>query len=120
MDHWREAFGPDLIEVQYEDLATDPDPTIHALLERCGLQPEPPCFRPHEQGGVVTTLSQGAVRQPINRDAIETWKTYSDQLTVLRDALPARDGRLMARVARVTILWHFGRPNTRSRAWWNW
>lgn len=87
MDHWRQAFGPDLIDVRYEDLATDPEPTIRALLERCGLQPEPRCFRPHDQGGAVTTLSQGAVREPIHAGAISAWKTYSDRLTVLRDAL---------------------------------
>ncbi len=92
MDHWRAAFGPDLIEVRYEDLVTNPEPNIRALLGRCGLEPEAGCFRPHDQAGAVTTLSQSAVREPINRRAIDAWKVYAEQLHGLRDALGAMAG----------------------------
>jgi tetratricopeptide (TPR) repeat protein len=86
-DHWRRWLDGDLVEVEYEALASDPEPQIRALLSGCGLPFEDACLRPHETAGPVSTASSSQVRRPIGRDRIGGWRRYEDRLAPLRSAL---------------------------------
>ena len=87
MAHWREALGDHLIVVRYEHLVADPQGAITALLDRCGLAPEPACYQPEEAAGSVLTLSQSSVRAPITASAVGAWRAYANKLEPLRRSL---------------------------------
>ena len=56
MDYWA-AIQPDrLIEVDYEDLVSEPEVTVRDLLRRCGLDYSESCLRFHESGRSVGTV----------------------------------------------------------------
>jgi tetratricopeptide (TPR) repeat protein len=87
MDHWRAVLGDALVTLRYEDLVQDPVRAIGRLLASCDLSPDPACFEPHKARGAVATLSQAAVRAPINPGSIGAWKAYAEPLAPLRAAL---------------------------------
>lgn len=78
MAHWRAVLPPDrLFAVEYEALATDPEPTIRRLLAACGLAWDPACLAPERRAAVVRTPSKWQVRQPIGAGAIGGWRRYA-------------------------------------------
>lgn len=87
--HWRRALGDGLIVVEYERLVSDPETQIPGLLQRCGLDVEAACSRPHETPGAVASSSSTQVRSPITRERIGAWRRYERQLEGLRRGLAA-------------------------------
>ena len=88
MAHWRTVLPPgSLIEVDYEDLVTDPDGYIARLIDDLGLPWEPPCLSPPSAVRPVHTASQLQVRQPITAAAVGRWKNYRSHMGTLIEAL---------------------------------
>lgn len=84
--HWH-SLHPELVREQvYEDLLANPEPTIRALLEFCGLPFEEGCLRFHETRRDVSTPSAMQVRQPLRADTARTSR-YGTLLDPLRIAL---------------------------------
>jgi tetratricopeptide (TPR) repeat protein len=84
--HWI-ALHPTHVRAQsYEELTTDPDRTIRALLAFCDLPFEAQCLAPHETRRDVHTPSATQVRQPLRRDT-ERAPRYGALLDPLRAAL---------------------------------
>jgi tetratricopeptide (TPR) repeat protein len=65
---------------RYEDLTSNPEPTIGAMLEFVGLEPEEACFHPELAKRAVLTPSVLQVRQPINTRSQDRWKNYEPWL----------------------------------------
>jgi tetratricopeptide (TPR) repeat protein len=87
--HWREVLPTDcFIEVNYEQLARDPEPAIRRLIAACGLPWDEACLRPEHNPRVIKTPSKWQARQPINRDAIESWRRYEPWLGPLAALVP--------------------------------
>ena len=87
MEHWRETTPVRLLEVRYEDLVTEPDAGVRALLDFVGLPFEEACLHPHANRRHVNTASYAQVQEPIHAGAVGKWRTYAEALAPLAEAL---------------------------------
>jgi tetratricopeptide (TPR) repeat protein len=82
--HWRSVMPPErFIEIDYEELVQEPDPTIRRMVAACGLQWNEACLSPQSNTRIVKTASKWQARQPIYRDAIARWRRYEPWLGAL-------------------------------------
>jgi hypothetical protein len=65
-----------ILEVDYEDMVTDPERVSRALVAWCGLEWDPVCLDFHTTRRPVRTTSVAQVRKPIYRTSIGRWKHY--------------------------------------------
>lgn len=89
MDHWRQALGSRLLEVRYEDLVTDPEPAIRALISFAGVDWDDRCLAFHQSDAAVTSASAAQVRQPLYTSSVGKWRAYREELGELVGALAA-------------------------------
>lgn len=87
MDHWKAVLPSQILEVDYEALVTDTEPSIRRLLEHCGVDWEPGCAQFYRTERGIQTPSRWQVRQPIYRHAIGRWRNYEKHLGTLMDLL---------------------------------
>jgi tetratricopeptide (TPR) repeat protein len=87
MDHWDAVLPGRVYRVQYEDMVTDTDTQIRALLDYCELEFEPRCLKFYETERAVRTPSSEQVRKPIYKDALEQWRHFEAYLDPLKQAL---------------------------------
>ncbi|HEY3782789.1 MAG TPA: sulfotransferase [Fimbriimonadaceae bacterium] len=80
-EHWRKVLPADrYLEVDYEDLVSDGEPTIRRMVEFCGLEWDDRCLRPEQSENFVITPSAWQVRQPLYTDSIGRWRHYEPWL----------------------------------------
>jgi tetratricopeptide (TPR) repeat protein len=87
MAHYDAVLPGRVHRVIHEELVTDPEPHIRALLDYCGLSFEAQCLRPHENARAVKTASSEQVRQPISPKGLNSWRTFEPHLGPLKAAL---------------------------------
>lgn len=87
MAHYDDVLPGRVHRVIHEQLVTDPEPHIRALLEYCGLPFEEQCLRPHETERAVHTASAEQVRQPISAKGLDDWRAFEPYLDPLKKAL---------------------------------
>jgi len=88
MEHWRRVMPPGkMLEVDYEDLVTNPEPTIRAMVRHCGMDWDDRCLRPQDNERAIATPSDWQVRQPIYRSSIERWRPFEPFLGEFADLL---------------------------------
>jgi tetratricopeptide (TPR) repeat protein len=87
MDHWRQALGPRLIEVAYEDLTADPAATLQALMPRLGLAMQPQCLDTAGGDAPVMTASASQVRGAVHTRSVGSAERYRHHLGPLIAAL---------------------------------
>lgn len=87
MAYWRETLQMPLLELQYEDLAADPDTIIPRMVAFCGLEWDPRCLRFYDTQRDVNTPSYAQVRKPMYTQSIGRWKHYERHLGPLMEAL---------------------------------
>ena len=87
MDHWDEVLPGKVLHSQYEQLVRDPETSIRALLEHCGLAFEPGCLAFHETRRSVRTASAEQVSRPLYSSAVGHWRHFERELEPLRAAL---------------------------------
>lgn len=86
--HWLETLNIEQMELSYEELVHNPEPTTRAIVEFCGLEWEDACLEHHKSiDRVVHTLSFDQVRKPLYTSAVERWRRYEKHLGPLRAAL---------------------------------
>lgn len=69
--------------VRYEHLVEDLEGEVARLLAYLGLPFDEACLRFHDNRRAVYTPSAQQVRQPINRDGLERWRSYEPWLAPL-------------------------------------
>jgi hypothetical protein len=84
--HWHGLYPQHVRENAYEELVADPERTIRALLDFCGLPFEPACLEFHKTERDVHTPSAAQVREPLRRDTARAPR-YGSLLDTLRAAL---------------------------------
>jgi len=90
MEHWRTILPANrFIEIDYEALVSDPEPTTRRLIAGCGLEWNNLCLAPHRNQRRIATASLWQARQPIYRTSIERWRRYEPWLGDLLALLPA-------------------------------
>jgi tetratricopeptide (TPR) repeat protein len=76
-DHWRKVLPADrFLEVEYEELASAPEPTIRRVIEACDLPWNQACLSPENNLRAVRTPSKWQTRQPIYRHSVARWRRY--------------------------------------------
>jgi tetratricopeptide (TPR) repeat protein len=76
-----------LLNMDYEELVSEPEQSIARVLAHCGLEWDPACLDFHRANGIVTTASAEQVRQPLHRGGLGRWRRYHRHLGPLIDAL---------------------------------
>jgi tetratricopeptide (TPR) repeat protein len=85
MAHWRQVLPPSaLLEISYEDLIEQQEPTSRRLVEFLGLPWDPKCLDFHNTERSVITLSKWQVRQKIHKASAGRWKHYERFLKPLQ------------------------------------
>ncbi len=87
MDHWDEVLPGRVMHLQYERLIRDPQGTVRALLDHCGLPFEAATLSFHENRRPVRTASSEQVRQPLYASGVGYWKRFATELQPLRASL---------------------------------
>jgi len=87
MAHWRETLDITIHDSVYEELTTEPEPRIRAMIEHTGLPFDPACLEPHKTKSTVHTASIAQVRNPIYRSSNQRWKNYEKHLGPMLDLL---------------------------------
>lgn len=97
MQHWQEVLPGRILQVEYEDLVSDPENQIRRLLKFCDLGFEPQCLEFHTLKRPVATASVLQVREPLYKGAVDHWRHYAQFLGLLFEALqmpyPDESGR---------------------------
>ncbi|MDO1527983.1 sulfotransferase [Fulvimonas sp. R45] len=84
---WLERYPGHVLDLEYETLAAEPEPTIRRLLDFCGLPFDPACLEFHQTSrAVLSAPSAAQVRQPMRRDTARSAR-YGDKLDRLRQRL---------------------------------
>lgn len=79
MAHWRTLWPDAIFELDYDRLVADPEPSLTALLDFCGLAPEPGLLE-RRSTGAVRTASNWQVREPLYRRSSGRWRNYAHRL----------------------------------------
>ncbi|MGH8116631.1 MAG: sulfotransferase family protein, partial [Rhodanobacteraceae bacterium] len=84
---WLESFPGRILDLEYETLVAEPEPTIRRLLDFCGLTFDPACLEFHRtQRAIQSAPSAAQVRQRLRRDTARADR-YGDKLDHLRQRL---------------------------------
>jgi len=97
MEHWRKVLPLRMIEISYEEMVLNTEPTARRALDFLGLDWDQRCLSPHTNPCAVETASQWQVRQPLYRHALERWRHYEKHLAPLKEALSSNGRILMGR-----------------------
>lgn len=91
MQRWRELLPGFMLEVDYEDLVSQPEACARRLIDFIGLEWDEACLRPSENRRSVKTASQWQVRQPVHTQSVERWRRYEAHLGPLLEAVHATE-----------------------------
>jgi tetratricopeptide (TPR) repeat protein len=89
MKHWTDALPSGIFNLRYEDLVSNTEATIKALLGYCELEWEPACLKFYETARGIRTPSRWQVRQPIYASSVARWRHYERHLAPLKRGLGA-------------------------------
>jgi len=87
MQHWRAVLPLPILDLPYESLVSDPEPTIRRLLDFVGLEFHPACLSHHETKRIIRTASVDQANKPIYATSAGRWRRYEKHLQPLIDAL---------------------------------
>jgi tetratricopeptide (TPR) repeat protein len=101
---WKSALRLPILDVSYEALVRDPEPSIQRIVAFAGLDWNEACLTPHMAERSIGTANQWQVRQPINTDSVGRWRHYEAWIEPLIAALGGleaiqRDEQELARLA---------------------
>ena len=81
MEHWRSVLPSScLLDIDYEELVTAPEPVIRRMIDFCGLEWNEACLRPEQNRRVIKTASLWQARQPIYETSVSRWRRYEPWL----------------------------------------
>lgn len=81
MEYWSRCSPDQVLTVNYEDLVSQPEPQVKAILEFCGLDWEPQCLNFYQQQQTINTASYLQARQPVNTRSIGRWKPFAPYMS---------------------------------------
>jgi hypothetical protein len=93
MAHWRRLYPGDVVTVEYEKLAEQPQEEVTRVLSLLGLPYESSCLEFYRTPGPVRTASVWQVREPLHDRSVGRWRHYEMALRA-RSGNPALDALL--------------------------
>jgi hypothetical protein len=88
---WKQAIDLPIMDVSYEALVSDPEPSIRRIVAFAGLDWDVSCLTPERATRRIMTASQWQVKQPINRQSVDRWRAYEAWIQPLIAALGGLD-----------------------------
>jgi tetratricopeptide (TPR) repeat protein len=86
MEHWRQVIPANrFLEVNYEELASQPDVQMPRIVEFCGLEWNDACLHPERNSKRIKTPSLWQARQPVYKTSTERWRSYEPWLGVFEE-----------------------------------
>jgi tetratricopeptide (TPR) repeat protein len=89
MAHWHALAPGRILDVNYEDMVSDPDAQARRVMAYLGLDYDASQIRVELSALPVSTASSAQVRQPIHTRNIGGWKRYAEPLAPLQALLGA-------------------------------
>jgi tetratricopeptide (TPR) repeat protein len=83
MAHWKSRYGEDIIELDYDELVRDPEPTVQRLCDSLGLTWSGRWPGKDAPAGAVKTASVWQVREPLYKSSSGRAANYARQLESL-------------------------------------
>jgi len=83
MGFWNNYFPKSIHTVLYENVINNPEDEVRKMLDYLELPFEESCMNFYKSARPVKTASSEQVRQPIYKSALNYWKNFEDDLTVL-------------------------------------
>lgn len=83
MDHWKAVLKIQILDVQYDQLVTNPELHAPRLIEFLGLDWDENCMRFYKSKRTVRTLSYDQVNRPIYTSSVGRHKNYSQYMNSL-------------------------------------
>lgn len=87
MAHWRQLFGPDILDFHYDRFVQSPQQAAAELFGFLGLAWDERYLEKRAAGGAVKTASVWQVREPIYQRSSGRSRHYATQLAALADDL---------------------------------
>ena len=87
MAHWGRILSLSVLEVDYEDLVSEPEATSRRMIEFIGLEWDPACLAFYENPRIVRTASYAQVREPVYRTSVGRARNYRQHLGPLIEEL---------------------------------
>lgn len=85
--HWRRVLPGRILEVDYEALVRETEPTLRRVLAFCELRWDAACVSPQANTATLRTPNSWQARSPVYADAIGRWRHYARELEPLREML---------------------------------
>ena len=89
MAHWRQRFPDRILDVDYDDLVSDPVATATRMARFVGLDFTPTMVALEQRTNAVATASSVMMRDGIRRDRGKVWAPYARRLAPMIEALSA-------------------------------
>jgi tetratricopeptide (TPR) repeat protein len=80
IDHWSGLFPDRILQVRYEDFATDPETESRRILGFLGLPWQDEVLAAPARGAVIRTLSVSQARERVHAGRVEAWRRYEHHL----------------------------------------
>lgn len=87
MAHWRKVLPTRMYEVDYEAVVSNQAEVSRELIDSLGLDWDPACLKPQDNGRAVRTASFWQVRQPVYVSSVDVWRNYESHLEPVIKAL---------------------------------
>ena len=92
LERWHALFGENIFTVDYDELVSDPEPLLRALLEFLGLPWDEASLEFQRSRSQVKTASLWQVREPLHTRSSGRWQNYQTHIEPI-DALNEQGGR---------------------------
>jgi len=76
IEFWKNLFGNEIYEIEYEELIQNPKPNIESLLSFCNLSWDENCLNFKNNKSVINTLSVKQARTGIYKTSINSFDNY--------------------------------------------
>jgi len=87
VDHVKDTLGVEILDVQYEQTTSEPEPSIRRMLDHVGLPFDEACVNFHKSKKSVHTASVSQIRQPMYKTSTDRWRNYEKHISPLIDKL---------------------------------
>ncbi|WP_316862876.1 tetratricopeptide repeat protein [uncultured Cohaesibacter sp.] len=88
MAYWKEMFGDQIFEVDYDALTDDQEKETRRLIKHLQLDWESSCLSPHKNKRVVRTVSNQQVREKVYKGSSQSWRKFEPLLEGIFETLP--------------------------------
>jgi len=87
MAHWKSVLPVAIMDVTYEELVNNFEPTAKSLLKFCGLGWDDSVRSFHQSDNHCKTASYAQVREPLYKSSLNRWRNYEPYIQPLIDRL---------------------------------